>query len=66
LRSQTFNLLICHLKHEVAWKTIPVPTHLLVEAARANAIKLGEIGIEHDFLATNDQDARSDVFHRFH
>jgi hypothetical protein len=66
LRSQTLNFLIRQLKHEVDWEAISVPTYLLIESARADAIKLGEVGVEHHLLPAHEPNARHDLFDWFH
>jgi hypothetical protein len=64
LRSQTLNLLIRQLKHEVYREAIPVPTYLFIESARTDAIQLSKIGVEHHFLSAHEQDSRLDAIQR--
>ena len=41
------------LKHEVGRKAFVIAPHGLVEVERRDAVKRGEITVEHDFLAAN-------------
>lgn len=50
------------LKHEIHGESGGFSLDLLVEPARRYAIKLGQIGIEHDPLASNHEDSIDDVF----
>lgn len=51
------NFLISQLKHEVERKSLDVATYLLVESACGDAVESSQVGIEHNFVTTNEQDA---------
>lgn len=48
-------------KHEIGWKATLVALYLFVQPFGAHAIEPGEIGIEHDAVATHEEDARGDL-----
>ena len=41
-----------------------IPTHLLVQPPGFNAIKFGEIAVEHDPFAAKQENGAFDSFHR--
>jgi len=60
LRPQSGELLSGELKHEVWRKSPAVAANLLVEALGAYAIKRGELGVENDAMAAQDEDGAGD------
>jgi hypothetical protein len=43
------------LKHKVSWKSGSVTLHLLIEPLRGHAIQSGQIGVEHNFVTTKQE-----------
>jgi hypothetical protein len=52
------------LEHEIIWKALRIPPNLLVEPLRRNAVKLGQIAVEHHFFATYEQNRPLDSLRR--
>jgi hypothetical protein len=57
LRLQDGNLLICQLEHEIGREPFEVPPNLFIEPLSRDAVERSEVRIEHDALATQDNDA---------
>ena len=51
------NLLICQLEHEIGREPSEVSHHLFIEPFSRDAVKRGEVCIEHHTLAAQDNDA---------
>lgn len=51
------------LEHEVLWKSHGVAADLLVQALGGYAVDGGQIGVEHDALAANEEYPAGEVFH---
>ena len=64
MRPQVLGLLGGELEHEVRWKPLDVAFDLLVEPFRGHAVELGQIGVENDLLASDQQNPALDVLHR--
>jgi len=60
--------LFCQLKHEPFRKTFDISLYSFIQVAGRNAVKLGQIAVEHHALAADFVDFaldRSEFFHRF-
>jgi len=57
LRPQDGNFVIFQLEHEIGREPSKVSHHLFIEPSSRDAVKHGEVGIEHDALATQNNDA---------
>ena len=57
MRLQVLDLLSGQLKHEVFWKAFDVAPDLLVQASCFDAVKLCQVGVQHNFLLADDEDA---------
>jgi len=58
LRPQSRILGRVQLEHEVMRKAILVALHLLVQTLHWHSVKFGEIAIENNLIAAQDEDAR--------
>jgi len=52
------------LKDEILGEALGVAAHLLVKSSCLDAIERGEVGVEHDALAAQDEDAAGDGLDR--
>src|SRR5215204_2539678 len=60
LRPQTFRLGFAELEHEVTWKALPVPFHLLNQPFRLNAVEVCEVLVQHHLSLADDEDPSID------
>ena len=49
-------LFISQLEHEVGWKSFDVALDLLVESFCGNSVECGQVRVEHDAMASNQED----------
>ena len=61
---QVFELIFAELKHEVWRKAFSIACEGPVERFGLDAIKLRQVGVEHDSLAANDEFKPFDSFQR--
>jgi len=41
------------LEHEIFWEALDVPADSQIQRFRGHAVKLSEVGIEHDFVSAD-------------
>jgi hypothetical protein len=56
--------LLCQLKHEVGWKSIPVAFHGLDKHTRLNCLEIGKVSAQHDSMTTDQEDCLLNSFAR--
>src|SRR5262249_49079065 len=57
-------LLPTELEQEIAWKPLTVPLNCLKQHLGGDLIKLSQVAVQHDFLATNQEDGGFDSLRR--
>ena len=45
------------LKHKIGWETVNITLDLFVQSPGGDIVKLGQISIQHNLLATNQKNA---------
>lgn len=66
MRPQSGVLFCRQPKHEIRREALRIASHLLIEPLGRHIIELGEVGIDHDLLATDEQNALLDADTRQH
>jgi hypothetical protein len=62
MKPQTSDLVVGKLKRKVLREPVGIALHRKIQRFGGNAVEFGQVAIEHDFLAANEEDEPRDVF----